>query len=406
MARRTTLVAWVCAALVAGAGLFGSSTTEAAQVTKFFKLGGASELWNWTTTGITKIGTGVTDTTLPREMADPAKLSWYDADGVLQYTYCNYRPEPNGFTSLNDWKTGTAAELVHVNLAGKATGTGDLPLWGEASTMNVAAILQPTAYPGYDNVGTGWFAQTAYHPELAADAPAWWCESQDNAIGKDLTGVFTDLVEYTFDSSAISTVGTVTLWISGIVTEDLAGMESGTAEYGILEGAANPKVYTDLDGDGYFPEDTATYLHDCCDDPAGPCDNPTYQTGRGSADPSICATCTCGYASCAPCARCIHPGVPSAWEFPNDRIDSNCNNLDDGCVISRASFGTEIFEKISTLHTFRDKYLLGRKMGRVFVEAYEEYSPPFAHYVGQREWLRAFVRTLLLPLIGFISLFV
>ena len=385
--------------LVLAVFLAASTAGQAATVSKVFKLNGGSELWNWTTTGLTKLGTPVNSGTMPREMADPAKLTWYNAAGVPQFEYRNYRP--GEYVSLNNWKSSTTAALVAFNLAGKASGTGSvLPWWGEASTINVTAILQPTAYPGYDNVGTNWFAQVDYRTELGADAPTWWCEDQSNAILKNLTRMFTDQVEYTFDDSAIRPDGTVALWIGGFVTTDLAGLEAGTAEYGVLEGAANLKAYTDLDGDGYLPEDpTSSGVHDCCDDPAGPCDNPAYQTGRGSADPPVCATCVCGNTDCAPCARCIHQGAPVAWEFKNDLIDTNCNN-NDNCFIATASFGTSLEGKIDALRVFRDRYLAGNRVGRSFVDRYYAYSPAIAESIRAHEGARAVVRGLLLPVVG------
>ena len=81
---------------------------------------------------------------------------------------------------------------------------------------------------------------------------------------------------------------------------------------------------------------------------------------------------------------------------------------DDGglCFIATASLGTERAGKLSVLTAFRDRVLLTNAPGRAFVDAYYEYSPPLASYIARREWLRALVRTLLLPVIGFASLFV
>ena len=44
--------------------------------------------------------------------------------------------------------------------------------------------------------------------------------------------------------------------------------------------------------------------------------------------------------------------------------------------------------------------------GQAFVRAYYKYSPPVARYVAEHGWVRTLVRTLLMPVIGFVSLFV
>jgi hypothetical protein len=51
-------------------------------------------------------------------------------------------------------------------------------------------------------------------------------------------------------------------------------------------------------------------------------------------------------------------------------------------------------------------YLLNGSTGKAFVAFYYKYSPPVADYIAQRGWLRAVVRTLLLPVVGFVSLFI
>ncbi len=314
--RRSTaaVLGTVCAVLVF---LAFSSAAQAVVVTKIFEFNTALELWGWTTTGKTKLGEDVTAATLPWEMADPARLSLYDGDGTLLAVYQNFRP--GEFQLLNDWKSNTSMELINVMLAGEASGTGDRPDWGEV--LAVTGIGDPPYAPLFDTVGTNWFAQTAWDPDLAADAPRWWCEAQADAIDKDLNGAFEDRVEYTFDETVIQPDGTVILWIKGYVTEDLAGMGSGTEPYGVLEGAVKANVYSDDDGDGYL---SGSFPGDCDDDP--------------SDDPAICDTCTCGVAECAGCARCIHPG---AMEFPNDPYDSNCSGQEYHAVANSiaASYG-------------------------------------------------------------------
>jgi len=60
--------------------------------------------------------------------------------------------------------------------------------------------------------------------------------------------------------------------------------------------------------------------------------------------------------------------------------------------------------KIDVLRSFRDTYLTQTPTGKAFVNAYYKYSPPFADYIAQRAWLRGILRTLLLPVIGIVSL--
>jgi len=353
------------ALLVAAIWCVGSGLAEAAPVTKYFAFYGAQELWNWTATGKTKLGANVTGSTNPGEMADPAKLTWYNAAGVPQFAYRNYRPEPNGFTSLNNWKTATTSKLVAFNLSGEAAGYGSvLPLWDE--TVHVTAIGSPTAAPGYDNLGVGvkWFAQTAYRSELGANAPTWWCELDVDGVPKS-SNAFTDYVEYTFDSYYIWPDGTVPLWIGGFVTDSLAGMEGGTAAYGVLEGTLRRVALDDFDGDGYLSKNGAVDIAAGADD----CND---------SDPNI------------------HPGAP---ETAGDGIDSNCDGQDD-CFIATAAFGSSLDGKIQALRVFRDGTLLNHAWGRVFVDMYYSYSPPVATFVRTHDAAKIAVRTALLPVVG------
>jgi hypothetical protein len=62
--------------------------------------------------------------------------------------------------------------------------------------------------------------------------------------------------------------------------------------------------------------------------------------------------------------------------------------------------------KIDVLRLFRDTYLVNNPLGKALVDAYYTYSPPIADYIAERGWLRTLVRTLLLPVIGFVSLLI
>jgi hypothetical protein len=274
----------VCSLLLAEA-------VAAAPVTKFFNFYGARELWSWTTTGKTRTGTDVTESTLPGDMADPARLSWYGTDGSLLWAYRNYRPEE--YLDLNAWKTATMAKLFSYQLAGEASGTGEGPDWGE--TVTVTAIGQPSREPAYD-VMTGslqWFAQTAFLPDVGANAPRWWCEANADGIVKT-NMAFTDAVEYTFDDSTIWPDGAVPMRIRGVVTDSLEGMEAGTSEYGLLEGRVYAYALDDNDGDGYFSW------------------NSGVDSSKGATD-------------CNDSNPLINPGAP---EIPGDGIDNNCSGDD------------------------------------------------------------------------------
>lgn len=381
MAKMTKL--GIVISVVALLGFLAPQWSTAATVTKYIEFDGAVELWNWTTTGQTKLGGAVNSSTLPNEMDDPAKLSWYGPTGTLLSELRNYRPNPDGYIDLNDWKGGTAMGLVAFNLAGSASGSSILQDWGEQSGLSITVGSRPTAAPGYDNVGTNWFAQTA---SGSGYEPQWWCEAQADAIDKALTGQFTDAAELTFDDSSLNPDGTLSLWIGGYVTEDLAGVESGTAAYGVLEGLMRAPAYTDDDGDGHYADKyyNAGAIVDDCDDDA-------------SDDPAECATCTCDQAVCAPCARCIYYLNPYEWS--GDAVDSNCNGQLD-CFIATAAFGTFMEGKIDALRTFRDNVLMNHHWGRVFVDYYYYLSPSVASYIDDHASVKAAVRTLLLPVVG------
>jgi len=99
----------------------------------------------------------------------------------------------------------------------------------------------------------------------------------------------------------------------------------------------------------------------------------------------------------------VYPNAPG--EVPGDGIDTNCNGNDD-CFIATAAFGTKMEGKINVLREYRDRHLLKSRMGEAFVSAYYRYSPPVAEIVAEHGWLRAVVKTLLLPVIGLASLLV
>lgn len=72
-----------------------------------------------------------------------------------------------------------------------------------------------------------------------------------------------------------------------------------------------------------------------------------------------------------------------------------------GCFIATAAFGSPVEKNVALLKEFRDQILLPTELGQAFVKAYYHYSPPIAEVIADNHLLRALVRLLLYPLIGF-----
>jgi len=76
-----------------------------------------------------------------------------------------------------------------------------------------------------------------------------------------------------------------------------------------------------------------------------------------------------------------------------------------GCFIATAAFGSPLAPQVQLLREFRDQYLMTNGPGRLFTAAYYRISPPLADLVAESEVLRATVRAILIPVIGWTALF-
>ncbi|MEW6427697.1 MAG: CFI-box-CTERM domain-containing protein [Thermodesulfobacteriota bacterium] len=97
------------------------------------------------------------------------------------------------------------------------------------------------------------------------------------------------------------------------------------------------------------------------------------------------------------------PGVLVVTSTPTNLVSPGGGG--GGCFIATAAYGSLLEPQVVTLRQFRDRYLLHSDLGREFVHAYYQYSPPAADFIAQHDGLRALVRVSLLPVVGISSVF-
>ena len=71
-----------------------------------------------------------------------------------------------------------------------------------------------------------------------------------------------------------------------------------------------------------------------------------------------------------------------------------------GCFIATAAYGSYLDPHVQVLRDFRDRYLLGYKLGGKLVELYYQKSPPIAEMISKSEGLQLITRWCLLPVVG------
>ncbi len=90
-------------------------------------------------------------------------------------------------------------------------------------------------------------------------------------------------------------------------------------------------------------------------------------------------------------------------ELEVDSFKDFQNNQDDKCFIATAAYGSKMEKNVVILRNFRDNYLLTNKLGKLFVNNYYKYSPPFAKKIQKDENLKFLVRLFIYPIIFFIK---
>jgi hypothetical protein len=73
----------------------------------------------------------------------------------------------------------------------------------------------------------------------------------------------------------------------------------------------------------------------------------------------------------------------------------------NGCFIATAAFGSSMEPHVKIMREFRDRFLIGNTVGKIFVHLYYTYSPPIADFIAKHDSLRILVRMSLFPVVGF-----
>jgi hypothetical protein len=74
-----------------------------------------------------------------------------------------------------------------------------------------------------------------------------------------------------------------------------------------------------------------------------------------------------------------------------------------GCFIATAAYGTPFANEINILRNWRDRWLLQRITGRLFVKFYYTFSPPVASNIANSEVRKEQTRRILRPIVKILS---
>ena len=98
--------------------------------------------------------------------------------------------------------------------------------------------------------------------------------------------------------------------------------------------------------------------------------------------------------------------VEKWFDLPDEALDAIarypestvCTEID--CFIATAAYGSSFEPQVKVLRKFRDRFLLDNALGRTFLQLYNTYSPPLAHFIDKHDNMQVLVRLSLLPIVG------
>jgi hypothetical protein len=86
--------------------------------------------------------------------------------------------------------------------------------------------------------------------------------------------------------------------------------------------------------------------------------------------------------------------------FDFDVGDDRTFDIDTGCFIATATYGTPMAEQIQILREFRDEYLVTSSLGQGLVDTYYSISPSIADFISEHPGLKPVVRAGLVPAVA------
>ncbi len=94
-------------------------------------------------------------------------------------------------------------------------------------------------------------------------------------------------------------------------------------------------------------------------------------------------------------------GDTITFSLSSNTSPASASDESSGCFIATAAYGSLLDPSVKILRDFRDKFLFSSDLGHSFINWYYRASPPVADFIRHNGFLKAIVRIILIPAIGF-----